>query len=272
MVQKRNTAVSARELPDWLIAHGRHWTSLAEIAGLLGVPLEQVPPVMARLRNKGQMFSPLRGIYVPIPPEYRTWQTVPASHFIDPMMRHLDHPYYVGLLSAAEVHGAAHQRPQVFQVVTTARLREHSFGRVKMAFITDARADERPFDKVNTPMGTMNVSTPEITLLDLVASPRHGGGLSNVATVVGELIEERKIDFKRLAREASAYSLAVTQRTGWLIDYMADLAGVVANTEALAKLAHRRNAPSPLTPNGRRAGPIDQRWNVWVNIEVEPDL
>ena len=36
----------------------------------------------------------------------------------------------------------------------------------------------------------MRVSTPEVTVLDLVASPGHGGGLSNVATVVGDLLED----------------------------------------------------------------------------------
>ena len=66
---------------------------------------------------------------MPIPAEYRSWRAVPASHFIDPMMRHLDHGYYVGYLSAAEVHGAAHQRPQVFQVITDARLNDRTFDR-----------------------------------------------------------------------------------------------------------------------------------------------
>ena len=42
-----------------------------------------------------------------IPPEFRSWGAVPATHFIDPMMRFLGHDYYVGYLSAAEAHGAA---------------------------------------------------------------------------------------------------------------------------------------------------------------------
>ncbi len=61
----------------------------------------------ARLRQAGRLFSPARGGYVPIPAEYRSWQAVPASHFIDPMMRHLDHDSYVAYLFAADLHGAA---------------------------------------------------------------------------------------------------------------------------------------------------------------------
>src|SRR5665811_2574872 len=66
-------------------------------------------------------------------PEFRSWGAVPAAHFVDPMMRHLGHDYYVCLLSAAEIHGFSHQRPQVFQVMTPARLRARTFGRVRIA-------------------------------------------------------------------------------------------------------------------------------------------
>ena len=126
---------------------------------------------------------------MPIPPEFRTWGAVPASHFIDPLMRYLGHDYYVGFLSAAEFHGAAHQRPQVFQVVTSGRLRDRAFGRVRIEFTTSSDTAARPVVERNTPTGTMRVASPEVTVLDLVAY-RRGGGISNVATVVGELVAE----------------------------------------------------------------------------------
>ena len=152
------------ELPDWLISRGRHWVTTAEVAELLEVPQNEVPPIAARWRAKGQAFAPTRGAYVPIPAEYRSWRAVPASHFIDPMMRYLDHEYYVGYLSAAEVHGAAHQRPQVFQVITDARLNDRIFERVHIEFTTSAKTATRPTTEVNTPTGTMKVSVaPEIT-------------------------------------------------------------------------------------------------------------
>lgn len=262
----------ARELADWLIAHGRHWVTLAQVSELLGLPREQVPPVMARLRHKGQVFSPLRGVYVPIPSEYRSWRAVPASHFVEPLMAHLGHSYYVGLLSAAEIHGVAHQRPQIFQVVTTGRLANRDFGRVKIGFIAAASTDKRPVVQVNTPTGTMKVSTPEVTLLDLATWPRHGGGLSNVATVAKELLEEERLDARALADAAKGYPLSVIQRTGWLLDDMAVETDTDFDTEALAVLARRRVEPTALVASGRRRGPIDERWNVQVNAKVEPDL
>lgn len=64
---------------------------------------------------------PVRGFYVIVSPEYRQMGCLPASRFIPALMQYLKEPYYTGLLSAGEFYGAAHQRPQAFQVVT-----EHS--------------------------------------------------------------------------------------------------------------------------------------------------
>ena len=268
---KRRSTVP-RDLPDWLISHGRHWITTAEIAATLAIPVEQVPPIVARLRRTGRMFSPTRGGYVPIPAESRSWRAVPASHFIDPMMRYLDHEYYVGFLSAAEVHGAAHQRPQVFQVITDARLNDRTYGRVRIEFTTSAKTATRPTTAANTPTGTMKVSVPEITVLDLVGSPAHGGGLSNIATVLGGLLGDGLLDVERLAALAKDYPAAVSQRTGWLLERIAGEIGAEVDLAPLDAIAHARLKPTPLAASGPLAGPLNERWNILVNTDVEPDL
>ena len=261
-----------RDLPDWMISHGRHWITTDGIAETLAIPVEQVPPIVARLRQAGRMFSPTRGGYVPIPAEYRSWRAVPASHFIDPMMRYLDHEYYVGFLSAAEVHGAAHQRPQVFQVITDARLNDRSFDRVRIEFTTSATTANRLTTTVNTPTGTMKVSVPETTVLDLVGSPEHGGGLSNIATVLGELLGDGLLHIPRLAELATAYPAAVSQRAGWLLELVAGEVAVAVDLGPLEELARTRLKPTPLAASGRRTGPFNERWKILVNVDVEPDL
>lgn len=263
--------VEPRELADWLLSHGRHWVTSAEAAGLLGIPAEHVSPTLARWRQRGQLFSPTKGAYVPIPPEYRSWGAVPAANFIDPLMSQLGHPYYVALLSAAELLGAAHQRPQVFQVVTTARLRDRSFGRVRISFVTIGDMAARPSMTRNTPTGTIRVSTPEVTLLDLVSMPNRAGGLSNVATVVGELLEDGALDFGALAAVAEHYPAAIAQRTGWLLDWLAGELGSTVRLDELHHVASQRTAPTPLVP-GVSGGVLDDLWNVLVNTSIEPDL
>jgi predicted transcriptional regulator of viral defense system len=269
---KRVEGLKARDLPDWLLSHGSAFTTTANIANLLGITPSEVAPIAARWRTNGQAFSPSPGAYVPIPSQYRSWRSVPARNFVDPFMNHLGHPYYVGYLSAAEVHDAAHQRPQIFQIVTTARLRDREFGRVRLSFITSATTASRPVVSVNTPTGTMKVSTPEATVLDLVDDPRHGGGLSNIATVIGELLEDDQLDIAQLVLAAVQYPLSVVQRTGWMIEHAASEIGKDVDLEGLAEIANRRTERTLLSTSGPRRGSTDHRWRVVVNTEVESDL
>ena len=151
------------ELADWLLARGRVAVTSADVAELLEIPVDQVRVRLNQQVRKQRFFTPARGLWIPIPPEYRTWGAVPATHFIDQLMQFLERDYYVGWLSAAELHGAAHQRPQVFQVAVSAALAQRDFGRVRLRFVTRSRVNELPRVEVQTPTGNVWVSTPELT-------------------------------------------------------------------------------------------------------------
>ena len=101
------------------MSQGRYWVSSTEAAQFADVPPQHVYPGLQRLRRRGAIFSPARGLYVVVPPEYRSWGVLPGELFIDPMMRALGRNYYVSLLTAAAMHGASHQAPQVFQVMVS---------------------------------------------------------------------------------------------------------------------------------------------------------
>ncbi|MGH3851818.1 MAG: type IV toxin-antitoxin system AbiEi family antitoxin domain-containing protein, partial [Pseudonocardiaceae bacterium] len=179
--------VSIAGLPDALLSRGRHHFTTEDAAAAAGITLDGVRPALARLIKKRLVFSPARGLYIAIPPEYRSWGVVPATSFVDTLMAHLDRSYYVGYLSAAEAHGAAHQKPQVFQVVVDRDLRDRDIGRVRLRFITNRGVAHLPMVRRNTRTGTMGLSTPELTAVDLANRPLRGAGLDNVATVLIEL-------------------------------------------------------------------------------------
>lgn len=128
----------------------------------------------------------------------------------------------------------------------------------------DAAATQR----IQTETGSMVVSTPETTAFDLVRFPRASGHWSNVATVLAELSEV--LDADELAAGASRVARSDAQRLGWLLDFVeqSELADAVARA-----LSGQRLQPTPLT-SGRGASnaPLDSRWNILVNDEVEPDL
>lgn len=242
------------------------------ITNALGVSDAEARQIAGRWKDRHLAFSPTRGAYVLIPPQFRTWGAVPASHFIDDMMRFLGHRYYVGFLSAAEIHDAAHQRPQVFQVVTDAHLRDRDFGRVRLRFIRSADVARRPTIVRNTPTGTVTVSTPEVTILDMTSAPQHSGGLSNVATVIAQLLEDDNLNPSELAAVAAGYPAPVVQRTGWLIELAARETGHEIDLTELSAAAARRSRPVPLATGTGIGGARDDRWNVIVNADVEPDL
>ncbi|MBE7520655.1 MAG: hypothetical protein HS107_15575 [Thermoflexaceae bacterium] len=261
---------SASELADWLLARGRVAVTSAEVADLLQIPADQVRVRLNQQVRKQRLFSPARGLWIPIPPEYRTWGAVPATHFIDQLMRFLERDYYVGWLSAAELHGAAHQRPQVFQVAVSAALGQRDFGRVRLRFITRSRVDELPRVQMQTPTGQIWVATPELTALDLVDIPRLGGGLNNATTVLIELAQEPGLNPTRLLEVAGVFPTATVRRLGYLLErFQADVDLVPLQSLLVGQ---PRVHASPLDPRAPLRGKRDHTWNVIVNAAVEPDL
>lgn len=203
-----------------------------------------------------------------VPVEYREAGSPPASWFIDYLMRFLEQPYYIGLLSAAAIHGAAHQQPMVFQVVTDRPTRPARAGRVRIAFHMRRNVASARVVEVQTETGSMRVSTPETTAFDLVRFAPAAGHLSNVATVLGELAE--KLDPVALTEVARSYAVPEAQRLGYLLERIGkrDLAERVA-----AWLEGERYRPVLLAPGQPRgAASADSRWRVVPNATVEADL
>ena len=265
-----DTAVAPSELSDWLIGQGRHFISTADAARVLGVKPESVPASLERPRKAGKLMSVTKGGWIPVPAEYRSAGSPPPTHFIHQFMEHLGHPYYVGFLSAAAVCGASHQAPMVLQVGTPAKLRERKIGRGRIRFIQRSAAADRPRMSRNVPTGRIWVSTPEVTVLDLVEAPEQGAGLSNVATVIGELLAQGQLDPGALADAGALFPKAVVQRTGYLVDFMANEANAGFDTGPLHTLVHdaRYRTLAPGGGTGRR----DPRWSITANTEVEHDL
>ncbi len=266
-----DTAIKPADLSDSLIAHGQHFVTTDEIAELVGVAPGSVRQSLRRPAAANKIVSVTNGAWVPVPPEYRAAGAPPPAHFIHQLMGFLGHPYYVGFLSAAAIHGASHQAVMVFQVATPAVLRDRAIGAGQMRFIRRSAVPRRSVFDHLVPTGRIKVSTPAVTLLDLVESPSHGAGLSNVATVIAQFIEDEIIDPAVLAKEATRYPTAVAQRAGFLTESMADLVGTPFDLSDLEALI-QGSETVPLASHRSDGGDRNNRWGVVVNAEIEPDL
>ena len=100
-----------------LASRGRYQFSSEEARKALGVSEAAAKLALNRLARRGLIASPARGFYVIVLPEYHRLGCLPAKQFIPSLMQRQGLDYYAGLLSAAQFHGAAHQRPQEFQVM-----------------------------------------------------------------------------------------------------------------------------------------------------------
>ncbi|NQW72060.1 MAG: hypothetical protein HQ453_04965 [Actinobacteria bacterium] len=263
-------SVSTVDVIDGLLAHGRFSVSTAQAAELLGVPDGQVRARMHRMVQSGRVFSPARGLWVAVPPEFRSWGVLPGTHFVDALMAHLSREYYVGWLSAAELHGAAHQRPQEFQVAVDRHVADREVGRVRMRFHERRRLHDVARQRIEVQTGEMWVSTAEVTAGDLATDIDLAGGVSNAATVLAELAETERIDSQRLLDAAQVFPLATSRRLGYLLD----LVGFGALCEAMhAQVNQHRDFPADLlVPGESETGSVDARWRLRINADVEPDL
>ena len=260
---------SLAELVDAFQAEGRYTFGRAEAITALQVSSPMLKKAAMRLTAKSRLVVPTRGFYVIVPIEYRAAGAPPPSWFIADLMWHLRRPYYVGILSAAGLHGAAHHQPQEFQVVTDVARRPMAAGRARIRFMGKRDLEKTITTEVSTETGVMRVSTPESTAIDLVRYATSAGGLGNVATVLSELAE--RLDAGRLVEAARTDgSLAYAQRLGYLLD----LVSAGERARELAALVSYENPRDTLLRPGqpRRGCPVDRRWHVVVTEQVEADL
>jgi predicted transcriptional regulator of viral defense system len=252
---------------EQLQAHGRYTFTRGEAESDTRRSADLVKAALRRQKTRGRVASPRRGFYVIVPPEYRATGAPPASWFIDDLMHYLGQPYYVGILSAAAIHGAAHQRPMVFQVVTDRPTRDARIGNVHLEFSMSRKVASTPAREIQTETGTMRVSTPEATAFDLVRYPAAAGHLSNVTTVLMELAE--RIDTTALAAAADTMRVPDIQRLGYLLEAV-DQVELAATL--LAILPPRRPRTVKLDPAGPNTATIDRRWRLRPNVDLELDL
>jgi len=252
-----------------LPSQARYTFARREGMGVLNLTRKAFNRVAGRMSSRKKLARIHGEFYVVVPLEYAAVGIIPADWFIVDLMKHLGKPFYVGGLSAAEYHGAAHQRPQNFQVVTSRPLRGIACRGMGIRFFAKRDVARTPVQQIKGVTGYIPVSTPEATALDLLRYSRQVGGLNHVLTVLQELAEV--IDPGRLVDAAEADGkVAYAQRLGWLLE-RTDFA---RKADKLAKwVKGQKPFPARLEPSlPVRGCQRDERWLLLVNTEVEGDL
>ena len=267
-MKRGHASVSAREYVADLAASGHYHFVSADAQPALGVSPTAAKLALNRLKKRKAIAAPARGFYVIVPPEYRALGCLPADQFIPALMARLNLPYYASLLSAAQYHGAAHHRPQEFQVCVGKQRRPIQCGAVRVAFVVRKRIEDVPVQSFNTPRGTILVSTPEATALDLVGYADRAGGLDQVATVLAELAE--RVDPEKLATAAHIAPLPWAQRLGHLME----LGGGGDKTAPLKTYVrqHVKHTIVLLPSAPQQSSRRDRDWKLAINAVVDGEF
>lgn len=216
MVHDQRSALSS--YVSGLLSAGRTVFTAEEAEATLGVGRGAFLDAAERLQHRKALLNPRQGFYVVVPPQFTSWGAPPPAWYIDALMRYERQAYYVGLLKAAELHGATHQAVMEFQVVSAKRLPKIRAGRnlIVFYFRKDMNAVVEGIEDRKTDTGAMKVASAALTALDLLRYPQASGGIDNVATVLSDLAE--KIDPQQLASLSAIFERPVAQRLGHLLD------------------------------------------------------
>lgn len=278
-IWRKITSMSKQEeitLSQWienLQSRGKYAFSLDLLARELPTYTEiAVRSALNRLTAKGRIISIYKRYFLIIPPQYLSKGILPPALFLDGLMKYLERPYYLALLNAAGFYGASHQQPQEFFVVTNLPvLRIAQKKGVKINFLSKKTIPETLLESKKTETGYLKVSNPALTACDLILYEKRVGGINRVSTVLNELAEAIKPEMFN-DNLFEYVPIATLQRLGYILEKVLEYDSLA---NALYEIFEQRNITlfrTPLKASSLEVGfPLDERWKIIVNAEIEID-
>ncbi|MGC1522308.1 MAG: type IV toxin-antitoxin system AbiEi family antitoxin [Steroidobacteraceae bacterium] len=219
--------------------------------------LERLAPRATRLPGRPSAF-------LIVPPEHRLRGAPPVTAWLHEYFRAQGDPYYVGLLSAAALHGSSNQAVQVTQVLLRRPRRPITVGKIHLDFYVKSRLELTPLTEIPGLPAPLAVSSPEATALDLIAFSHRLGGIERAIDVIKGLKGAMTATGMRSAIRAGV-PVTVLQRIGYVFEMLRfdSLADVVQRT------LPKRFPPARLQAHGQSAeGPAREPWAIVDNIQL----
>ncbi len=265
----RSKPESLSEFVKGLQRNAQYSFTRAEASQVLGSRPDTLTKALQRLVYTNRICQVQRGFYAIIPVEYESSGAPPIEWFIDKLMQYIGQPYYAGVLTASSIYGAAHQRPQEYQVVIPVSRQPIRSKRLRIRFFRYSSQDRVKVERRQGYTGTIPFSTPEFTALDLVRFSKSIGGLDAVLTVLGELGE--KLSPTALCDAAKVEPVrGNVQRLGWLLDR----AGFSDRTIAMASWLISQHPSRSILDSSldNRSGSVCPKWRIIENDQPKGEM
>ena len=269
MTSSRNKYDYIEAYLDSIRAKGRYSFSLEELLNEFHVSYNALAQRLYHLKRKKKIAQIRQGFYVIIPPEYAALGILPPDLFIDSLMKHLGKRYYIGLLSASALHGAAHQQPTTCFVMSAFPApRNITNNKLKIRFFSKQHIIEYGIIQKKTPAGRINVSSPELTAFDLLDNIKQFG-INRVATILMELYEVM-LPSKLSKTAILVDNKANIQRLGFILE---NIVGEEKLSNALYRIISKTNFTKvAISPLKKKTGEVNEKWKIIINEQVETDI
>jgi predicted transcriptional regulator of viral defense system len=257
-------------------ASGKRYFTLQQALNDLKISRYSILSAIYRMKKKGDIISPAKGLYVIIPPEYQEQGCLPAEEIVPIITKYLDVNYYVCLLTAAMYHGSGHQRPASFQIMTDKRIKRNlRFGKVHIDCIYKQTIENLPTQNFLVTTGYLRVASPELTAMDLFLYSNKSGGLNHIATVLSELIESINPD-ELIKLVGHSNEIFWIQRMGYILEKIEPM-DTFSNQKIIDRIAEilllKKIKYVPLAPEISSVGyPRFKKWKIIENTTIESDV
>lgn len=254
-----------------LLSEEEYSFSLDEIRGAIGKTEIPLKKELERLSEKGEIVNLRKGFYLVITPRYSSAKKLPIQLYCEKLFKYLNRNYYVGLFSAAKFHGASHQQVQRDYLITEKpKFNDISKNTIDIRFFTTTNWSDKNIQQKKSDAGIFKISSPALTIIDLIHHQTKLGGINRMLATIEELIEE--LTKSDLADLLSWYpNRSALQRFGFLLEEL----GMEKEFQEMiySKLKEKNFFPVLLSPKSKeKPGAVDNRWKVDVNVKLESDL
>lgn len=263
-VAKRMRGAAEAFVDEWL-ASGHYGFSLAEVVRVTGLSDRNAKNQLSRLRGRTSKVARWQPFFLINDPSDRASGAASYDRWLDDYFAWLGRPYYVGLQSAAAIHGAQPQALQTIQIVTDAPRRDAQVGRQRLRFFVKSDCAASAVQQAPRAFAPMKVSTPETTAFDLVRYAPRLGGIDRTAETLAPML-----DLLHPARLKSVLAaedeISTMQRLGFLLETM----GQAKLAAAVETCLPSRCAWIPLAVGATcpSDAPRHQRWHVVENAAI----
>jgi predicted transcriptional regulator of viral defense system len=265
-----NTIKHTNDFLHHIRSNGRYAFTLDELFNEIPKSVKNIRKDIDRLRDKGNIINIRRGFYTIVPDEYKNMGAIPVEFYIDELMKFLSKKYYVALLSAAMLHGAAHQQPQEFFIISQSpKPRKIKNDNFHINFSEKKNFSVYGIEDKKTDTGYLKISNRELTFMDLIYFEHAMGGYNRIMTILQELTEGINV-YKMKDVLKNDFPIPTIQRAGYVAEnifFNNKLANILEK-----KLTKLKLKTVPLKSSGKNNGDRDDKWKVIINTQIESDI